>query len=74
MRGREAVGTQTILVGHHHQREACRLQFEQGRDHLGLERQLVEAVDLEVDRRLGDQSAIAVNEQDLVGHQLLLRR
>ena len=65
---RQAVGAQTILVGDHHQLIAFLLQLQQRRDHLRLKRQLVETVHLEIHRRFGNQGAVTVNKEILLGH------
>ncbi len=49
---RQARRAEPVLVGHHHQGEACALELEQRRNHAGHEANLLEAVDLLVGRLL----------------------
>ena len=65
---RQAGGSQPILVGDHHQLVPFLLQLEQGRDHLRLKRQLIEAVYLKINRWLGNQRTVTVNKEKLLGH------
>ena len=65
---RQTVGSQAILIGDHHQLIAFLLQLQQRRDHLRLKLQLVEPVHLEILRRFGNQGAVTVNKEILLGH------
>ena len=65
---REAVGTQTILVGDHHQLKACFLQLEQHRDNVRFKSQLVESIDLKIGWWLRNKGAVTIDEKDLLGH------
>ena len=65
---REAVGTQTVLVGDHHQLVPGFLQLEQHRDHVRFKRQLVESVDLKISWWLRNKGAVTIDEKDLLGH------
>src|SRR5262245_52172601 len=64
---REGWRTEAVLVGDHHQFEAGRHQPLQRTDHAGHEGKFLEAVDLVV-RRLLDETAIAVDEENLPAH------
>ncbi len=59
----EARGAQAVLVGDQDEGPARVAQPEQGGDAVRLEHELVEAVDLLVER-LRNERAVAVNEQD----------
>ena len=65
---RQAGGSQPVLIGDHHQLVPFLLQLEQGRDHLRLKRQLIEAVYLKINRWLGNQRTVTVNKEKLLGH------
>ena len=60
---RETGGAEPILIGDHHQL-IPRLLQRQRRDHVRLERQLVQAVNLEIFRWLGDQRAVTIDKED----------
>ena len=65
---RQAGGPQPVLIGDHHQLVPFLLQLQQGRDHLRLKRQLIEAVYLKINRWLGNQRTVTVNKEKLLGH------
>ncbi|MNI41171.1 hypothetical protein D3C73_954160 [compost metagenome] len=60
---RIAFAAQTILIGDDHELVAGIAQFQQRRDHLRHEAQLLVGIDLEI-RRFLDEGAVAVDEQD----------
>src|SRR6185437_1361218 len=60
---RVALAAEAILVGDDHELVAGIAQLQQRRDHLRHEAQLLVGVDLEI-RRLLDEGAVAVDEQD----------
>ena len=65
---REAVGTQTVLVGDHHQLISGFLQFQQHRDYVWFKSQFVETIDLKIGWWLRNQGAVSVDKEDLLAH------
>ena len=68
IRLREAVGAQPVLVGDHHQLKTRFLQLQQFGNGVRLEGQFIETVYLIVARRFGNQGAIAIDKEKLLGH------